>query len=91
MSEDKPVEEPVEVTEEPCEEVILPKKRMTTNACQPNNMGNEQNAVVQPLLTGLFFINLHFSRQITKCSSRFQPFNKFSWNARIISYKQYGK
>ena len=60
MSEDKPVEEPVEVTEEPCEEVILPKKRMTTNACQPNNMGNEQNAVVQPLLTGLFLLILFF-------------------------------
>ena len=54
MSEDNPVEEPVEVTEEPCEEVILPKKRMTTNACQPNQLGNEQNSVVQPLLTGLF-------------------------------------
>ena len=56
MSEDKP-EEPTEVVEEPCEEVIV-KKRMTTNACQPNDMGNEQNAVVQPLLTGLFVFRM---------------------------------
>ena len=84
MSEDKPVEEPVEVTEEPCEEVILPKKRMTTNACQPNNMGNEQNAVVQPLLTGLFLIIFlsSFFRKMTKCSSRFSSLTNLSINER---------
>ena len=52
MSEDDNPKPTDEVVEEPCKEVIV-KKRMTTNACQPNNMGNEQNAVVQPLLTGL--------------------------------------
>ncbi len=45
-------EEPQEVVEEPCEEVII-KKKMITDACQPNDLGNEQNAVVQPLLTGV--------------------------------------
>jgi len=59
MSEE--VEEPVEVTEEPCEEVILPKKRMTTNACQPNSLGNEQNSVVQPLLTDLYQITMAYA------------------------------
>merc|ERR1712045_444816 len=59
MSEDKP-EEPTEVVEEPCEEVIV-KKRMTTNACQPNDMGNEQNAVVQPLLTDLYQITMAYA------------------------------
>ena len=49
VTEDAPKEE---VVEEPCKEVII-KKKMITDACQPNNMGGEQNAVVQPLLTGL--------------------------------------
>ena len=51
--------------------MILPKKRMTTNtanACQvptkriqPNIMGNEQNEVVQPLLTDLYQIKMAYA------------------------------
>lgn len=60
MSEDDNPKPTDEVVEEPCKEVIV-KKRMTTNACQPNNMGNEQNAVVQPLLTDLYQITMAYA------------------------------
>ena len=53
--ETPPNAEQNEVIEEPCEEVVI-KKRMFGDACQPNDMGGEQNAVVQPLLTGLNLI-----------------------------------
>jgi len=57
VTEDAPKEE---VVEEPCKEVII-KKKMITDACQPNNMGGEQNAVVQPLLTDLYQITMAYA------------------------------
>ena len=41
-------------------------RKMKTNACMPNNM--TQNAVVQPLLTGLllFFNSLEMNKRFSK-------------------------
>ena len=50
MSVDNPDNGPADATA--ASEKTTESRKMKTNACMPNNM--TQNAVVQPLLTGLF-------------------------------------
>ena len=63
MSVDNPDNGPADATA--ASEKTTESRKMKTNACMPNNM--TQNAVVQPLLTGLllFFNSLEMNKRFS--------------------------